>query len=1198
MIINRRKLINALFVLTLALIPCGLLLGGEQKHAVELPFSSLGFDTGTYTMISFQGGRYMAQPGEPWLPFMVKSYVLPQGTRISGVKLEVLKSRTIYIDKPVYPAQPLRPLSSTKSIGFAAPAEEIYSMNEPYSEFAAEVLNEGVLEGQRIATVALYPLRYTPGSGKLEIAEKMTLSIQYERDPSWVPTTIPSRSIQQSLNSRLAAIVENPQAGVLNSNYTALGNEYRHVIVTTSALKANFQPLADWNTKRGVRDTVVTLESIVSSYSGKDPAEKIRNFVKYAHSNWGLEYLILGGDASIIPTRDCFTTASDGNHYDTIPTDMYFGCLDGDWDKNRNGTYGEVSDDADLYAEVAVGRISVVNGVEAGNFVAKLISYENAPPSNYSNKLMLPSEVLWEEPYYPGDATNNAIAALAPAGTQIQKLYETTGNINNAMLRDSLNAGVGLAHHMAHGNIWIIATGPDAFTSVMAHDLVNADRVAVYNAISCLVGAFDFTNCIVEEFQNAPAGGTVAWIGNSRYGWGMPPMQGPSEDLDVSFFQSVYGKSNPEAGLSLVDSKDANAESWGSSAIGLWCIYELNLFGDPSMPVHYRQPSDFTVAYPGQIIEGQQTLPVSLSSQAGYPVEGMLVCARQGTSVYSWAKTDASGTAYLDINPSIGTISITASGANHRFFSKDGIPVGSRQPLLVLSPDTLWMDVDANGLSEYFTIANEGSDTLKISSILPNNTSWIKSVTPANCSVAPGGYQGIQVTVDTTGVKDSIYLGSVRILSNDQARPTAYEPVKLIKGDWPDIDIVPEPLVFDMPANNDTISSAAVFNKGRADLQVTSISTTDSWIVDIQPNTFSIPSGDFATVYVIVDTSGLGFGTYNGKITFQTNDPDEQTRSLAVKLNMGEPDIAVEPDTLQFYVSYEDPSKNITSANSDVQNKGTRTLSVSNIVPSRSWILVGDPKSFEIQPFYSKYVEVSVNPEGLKQGVYDASITISSNDPDEPSKKQQVRLLLEEAPPKIVCSPDTALMDNKTMRGTFWVFNEGMRDLVVSNISSPTPWIYGLFPKGFTVRGQDSAQVTMVGDASKVSQGPKIGTVEIESNDTKKPLTKVPVKLGPASGIAEGMPLTFELVPVAPNPVSSRCMVTYAVPRQSQVSLGVYDVAGKRVRLLEQGLVKPGYYTIIWNGEDDAGRMLPQGVYLLRMESPTYKATQRLVLLR
>lgn len=1199
--------LGALLGVCLTVLSYGALEAGELHYVLELPLSELSLEgAGEYTLVSFEGASYDAPPGYPLIPFITKRYLLPRGTKVADVRLEALSVKTTYVEAPVYPAQPPRPLTAQK-VEFVGPREEIYASSTPVSDFEAQILYQGLLEGERVALIAVRPLRYTPAEGKLEVAEQMLLTVGYEPDPGYTPPVGITPSQQRRLNVRIKALVENPE--ILSPRVTfqpAAEKNYRHAIVTPSLLRGEFQKLADWNTARGVRDTVVALEAIASSFSGRDLAEQIRDFVIFAHERWGVEYLLLGGDEGLVPTRDCFVASYDGNSRDTIPTDMYFGCLDGDWDANANNTFGEMNDEVDLSAEVTVGRACVNDIQEAGLFVGKVVVYQDNPPQGFASKLMLPSEILWPDRGYSGDGTNDAIADLAHPGTSIAKMYETQGTLTRNALEDSLNAGVGLVHHCAHGNEIAIScghlNGEPSFYNWQARGLINAGKMPVYVAISCLVGAFDydgFGGCLVEAFQWAEHGGTVAWVGNSRYGWGTPPTRGPSECLDVSFFEEVYGLDNPEIGPALAAAKEENAW-WGNVSYGRWSIYELNLHGDPAMPVHSREPSEFVVSYP-PIVEGPQTLYVTVSSQAGYPVEGMLVCARQSSNVYAWGYTDASGVAALEISPTPGFLELRVTGANHYDWVDKNILVGVRRAELTISPDTTWLDAEIEPLSSSFTISSTGTDSLVVTQISPYQATWIDSIYPTDCVLAAGEGRQIEFFVDTTGLPDYIYLGKIRILSNDPDRTLAYHPVKLIKGDWPDIEIIPDTLAFNMPAGDSVALSVEVTNEGRAGLEVSSISSTTHWIKGIAPTSLRIPSGDslsYALVSITIDTAGLGFGIFEGSVLFETNDPDEEQRRLPVRLNMGAPDMALSPDTLHFFFSWEDQSRNKTEDDLTVSNEGDRILEVTNVIPTRQWISVSPPTAFDVEPDGSHDVHVTVMPEKLGQGVYNAHIRVYSNDPDEPMTLEPVKLLVEEIPPRICCKPDTAVMDRETMRGRFWVYNLGMRDLVVKGISTETPWIYALYPKSFILRGQDSAYVTMIGDASKVGAGPPVGIVLVKSNDTHNPEWEEPVKIGGTSGIAEALPTVFELSEVSPNPVRGRCLIRFAVPREAAVSLALYDVTGQKVRTFVDGSIQPGYHLVLWTGEDDIGRQLPQGVYLLRMQSPDYSAVEKLVLLR
>ncbi len=1189
--------------IVLVCITSGALQAGELSYSVNLAFSEVSIQTQKgYTMLSFDGAYYENEPGYPLLPYMVKRYLLPRGMRVTNVALHVDDVGVIPLSSPVYPAQPPRPIGRQVS-GFVDPLQEVYSADDPVSDFGASLVGEGLLEGEKIVSVAINPLRYIPSVGKLEIAERMVLTIEYEPDPDYSSPWGLSASQEQSAWARTEKLIENPELLTAPPmSFTLADNTYRHAIVTPNALRATFVQLASWNTARGVKDTVLILESIATQYPGRDLAEKIRNFVIYAHDEWGLEYLLLGGDDVLVPTRDCYVSSVAHGPKDTIPTDMYFGCLDGDWNSDGDATWGEMGDDVDLFAEVVVGRACVNDIDEATLFINKVKTYQDTPASGYAYKLLLPSEILWTDPYYPGDSTNNDIAAMAPSGTQISKLYETQGTLSRQAVEDSLNSGMGLAHHCAHGNETALSCADYAFYNWQAEALVNGDKLTVYASIACNVGAFDyegFGGCLVEGFQRAKQGGTVAWVGNSRYGWGTPPYRGPSEDIDVSFFEKVYDPGNSEIGPSLADAKEDNL-GWSGSYYGRWCIYELNLHGDPAMSVHYRDPSEFEVSY-DEPYEGQEIFTVTVSSQASYPVDNMLVCVQQSSSdTYSWAYTDASGIATLIVSFTSGSADLSVTGSNHSTCYENNIQIGTRKAQISLAPDTSWLDVEVDGLSSSFTVSNVGTDTLRISSIMPYQTSWIDSVFPTDCNIMEEVSRNIEFFADTTGLEDGIYLGKLSISSNDPDRPVVYHPIKLIKGDWPDIEVSPDTLVFDVAAGDPLTLSCDVSNQGRADLEVSSILTTTYWVTNITPASLSIPVGaGSASVSITVDTTGLGFGTYQGSVLFATNDPDEEEYVLPVTLNMGAPDIVLSPDTLQFFFSWEEDAVNKLEDDLNVANEGDRILEVSNIIPGKKWITVSEPTSFDLDPDDSRDVHVTVYAEHMKQGVYDAYITLRSNDPDEPDVREPVRLLVEETPPSISCSPDTAVMDKETMRGSFWVCNLGMRDLIVSEVSTETPWIYGVYPPSFILRGRDSAQVSMIGDASKINEGPTMGMVLLKTNDVKNLEYEEPVKLGSSSGVADAdLPKVFELSQVTPNPVSSDCLIRFAVPYEAVVSVFMYDVTGKKVRTFAEGRTQPGYHMTPWMGIDDAGRRLPQGVYLLRMQSPEYTSVQKIVLMR
>jgi flagellar hook assembly protein FlgD len=83
-----------------------------------------------------------------------------------------------------------------------------------------------------------------------------------------------------------------------------------------------------------------------------------------------------------------------------------------------------------------------------------------------------------------------------------------------------------------------------------------------------------------------------------------------------------------------------------------------------------------------------------------------------------------------------------------------------------------------------------------------------------------------------------------------------------------------------------------------------------------------------------------------------------------------------------------------------------------------------------------------------------------------------------------------------------------------------------------------------------------------------------------------------------PNPFTSATTIEYATTQTSPVSIEVYDICGQKVRTLVDAAIQAGNYSVIWDGTDDSGNVLPGGIYLYRMKSENATMTKRCLLLR
>jgi flagellar hook assembly protein FlgD len=59
----------------------------------------------------------------------------------------------------------------------------------------------------------------------------------------------------------------------------------------------------------------------------------------------------------------------------------------------------------------------------------------------------------------------------------------------------------------------------------------------------------------------------------------------------------------------------------------------------------------------------------------------------------------------------------------------------------------------------------------------------------------------------------------------------------------------------------------------------------------------------------------------------------------------------------------------------------------------------------------------------------------------------------------------------------------------------------------------------------------------------------------------------------------------FALIKQSQVKISVFDVLGRTIRILLEDDKPPGLWAVDWDGTDDTGRPAPSGVYLIVMSA-------------
>ena len=98
--------------------------------------------------------------------------------------------------------------------------------------------------------------------------------------------------------------------------------------------------------------------------------------------------------------------------------------------------------------------------------------------------------------------------------------------------------------------------------------------------------------------------------------------------------------------------------------------------------------------------------------------------------------------------------------------------------------------------------------------------------------------------------------------------------------------------------------------------------------------------------------------------------------------------------------------------------------------------------------------------------------------------------------------------------------------------------------------------------------------------------------------LSNPLPVEYGLSQNHPNPFNPTTGIVFGTDRSGAVEVAVFDLMGRRVRTLVDGVLPAGEHRAIWNGDDDTGRAMASGVYVYRLNTGSHQLARRMVLVR
>ena len=572
-----------------------------------------------------------AVPQRPFRPAVVAKIALPPGCMADDIAVEVDGKTTLTgqftIERRDDPYVLLARLdedvenpSSTSARQSAVPVEEAY----PGSHFRKIGVHRR--RGVSILILHLYPIQYDPRDDVLSFYDSLTVRVALKLGDE---SATAGRSIRYRADTirPLEDEIDNPD---VLGQYAAKGSGsqpassrlcdpqqvFDFVVITGQSLVGGKEdgPMAELVRHKqamGFKPTVVTIEDIYANYEATDQPERIRSFIIDAYNNWGTDFILLAGDTDIVPARMlCSVRGSP----EVAPCDIYYQCLDGSYDDDRDGLWAEASDglgdgEIDLMAEVYLGRVPAENTTELANWVAKAIVHDRrlVDRTEYSalmaggylgmGGILTYAKPLLEEIRLGSNAGGyRTHGFVADERFSVGALYDedrVSPTYSRIDLLPMMNAGLhDVYSHCGH------ASQAKVMKLRLAdiEELSNEAPFFVYS-MSCFAG--DFTqDCVAEHFTTRTPHGAHAALMFSGRSWGTRyTTVGYAHRMTREFWDALCGEGIRELGAMHADAREDNLWRRLETPVRA-AILSANLFGDPSTCLTAPKPE--AVGDPGE----------------------------------------------------------------------------------------------------------------------------------------------------------------------------------------------------------------------------------------------------------------------------------------------------------------------------------------------------------------------------------------------------------------------------------------------------------------------------------------------------------------------------------------------------------------------------------------------------------------------
>ncbi len=1207
----------------------------EQSTIVKIEVSGFRIEDIDLKSNKYQGLNLLSeivttQPGLPELPHIAKVLAIPDN---GGVSVEIIEISEVEIFKGinVIPAR-----ESWIEGEPETPYEEnmdVYKSASIYPDTYASLEQPSVFRDFRIARLSVFPVRYVPSKNEVHVVSSITVKINYGKGEEVNPKTAKKRPIAPSFAKLYKSFIYNYD-NVRNSRYNEEEGREVMLCIMPDDFVNSFQPYADWKRKSGT-DVVITKFSDIGATSYN--ASIIKEHITDAYHNWDYPptYVLMVGDAGTFPVEIV-------NYDYSFANEDYFVEIDGN----------------DFFPEMMIGRFTNQNDYKLQVMVNKFIKYEKEPyttDTSWFKKGLCCSNNEYESQVYTKQFA--ASRMIEDGGfTSVDTMMSDsdwgsgcTYHLSNVIA--AINEGRSYLNYRGEGwsDGWWANCYQFGTSSVSA--LNNGEKLTFVTSIGCGVAKFDDYggNAFGEEWLE------LGTVDNPR---GAVAFVGPTSNthttynnrIDKGIYVGMFQEGMDTPGQALLRGKLYLYNVFGTDPMVEYHYRVFCILGDPSIHIWKDIPEAISVSHITSVPVGySQPEFIITSTTTGLPIANAEVCL-VGDDIFTKGYSDSLGVANVGITPEMEqTLSVVVRGGN--VIPYEGTIDVVQSPEHV-GPEEYPVIVDIDGNLDgiinpnencniTFTLKNWGTNTSSNvnATLVSSNPDLVEVVTTSpvpfgdlssgesftgdsfQFHVLPGCSVGEIITLElhvtsSTSSWDYIYteevlgcqLGYHNFIVDDENE--LIPNFRMDPGETVKLYIMINNLGVDVATNVSGILASidpyitivdSLGSFGTIDTNAIAMNSSNHFVVTVDA---ACPDDYFASFKIKLSTEGGNY-PYHTEIDFL----------IPVAVPM--PSDYTGPDEYGYYAYsnsdtlylqcpvYEWKEIHYMGEEFDVPNISNYTNTVDLPftfkyygldydelrISTDGWVAFGSGNQISFLNHELPYNDIVNNMvaafwDDLHEGYweqgkiftyYDESNNrfiiewdgIGHNEFSYDPKREYFQIIL--------LDPDhypTTTGDGEIIVQYRIVKQTRSNTVGIENDAQDIGLQY-VFNKGYAPTASPLSNETAI------------------KFTTESPLLPVSVEENPLSDLS-----IFKLDQNVPNPFSSNTTISYSLSIKANVKLSIYNINGKLVRTLQNGIQEDGNYSFTWNGTNDDGDILDSGIYFYTLSSEKFIETQKLLMIK